>query len=151
VRCDFGYCGHYWPIVPAPDDTWLCVWRNWWNEDWQWKPKYSEKTCPSSATLSTTNPTRLDPGLNPGRSGGKPATNRLSYGAASFTRLHWQQMLKQRFSSAGTSNNFLCGCGRWSIFVAHDGFLVSKIIFLVSSVDLLIIFTRMFRPCGIRV
>jgi hypothetical protein len=28
----------------------------WWNEDWQGKPKYSEKTCPS-ATLSTTNPT----------------------------------------------------------------------------------------------
>jgi hypothetical protein len=27
-----------------------------WNEDWQGKPKYSEKTCPS-ATLSTTNPT----------------------------------------------------------------------------------------------
>jgi hypothetical protein len=24
----------------------------------------------------------LDPGLNPGRRGGKPATNRLSYGAA---------------------------------------------------------------------
>jgi hypothetical protein len=51
------------------------------NEDWQGKPKYSEKTCPS-ATLSTTNPTWLDPGLNPGRRGGKPATNRLSYGAA---------------------------------------------------------------------
>jgi hypothetical protein len=34
-----------------------------------------------SATLSTTNPT-LDRGLNPGRRGGKPATNRLSYGAA---------------------------------------------------------------------
>jgi hypothetical protein len=29
---------------------------NWWNEDWQGKPKYSKKTCPS-ATLSTTNPT----------------------------------------------------------------------------------------------
>jgi hypothetical protein len=27
-----------------------------WNEDWQGKPKYSEKTCPG-ATLSTTNPT----------------------------------------------------------------------------------------------
>jgi hypothetical protein len=27
----------------------------WWNDDWQRKPKYSEKTCPS-ATLSTTNP-----------------------------------------------------------------------------------------------
>jgi hypothetical protein len=42
---------------------------------------YSEKACPS-ATLSTTNPTSLDPGLNPDRRGGKPATNRLSYGAA---------------------------------------------------------------------
>jgi hypothetical protein len=20
MRWDFGYCGHYWPIVPAPDD-----------------------------------------------------------------------------------------------------------------------------------
>jgi hypothetical protein len=29
--------------------------------------------------LSTTNPTWLDPGLNPGRRGGKPATNRLSW------------------------------------------------------------------------
>jgi hypothetical protein len=28
------------------------------------------------------NPTWPDPGLNPGRRGGKPATNRLSYGAA---------------------------------------------------------------------
>jgi hypothetical protein len=28
-----------------------------------------------------TNPTWLDPGLNPGRRGVKPATNRLSYGA----------------------------------------------------------------------
>jgi hypothetical protein len=32
--------------------------------------------CPSQ------NPTRPDPGLNPGRRGGEPATNRLSYGAA---------------------------------------------------------------------
>jgi hypothetical protein len=36
-----------------------------------------EKTC-ASATLSTTNPTCLDPGLNPARRCGKPATNRLS-------------------------------------------------------------------------
>jgi hypothetical protein len=28
------------------------------------------------------NPTWPDPGLNPGRRGGKPATNGLSYGAA---------------------------------------------------------------------
>jgi hypothetical protein len=32
--------------------------------------------CPSQ------NPTWPDPGLNPGRRGGKPAINRLSYGAA---------------------------------------------------------------------
>jgi hypothetical protein len=31
-------------------------WSNLWNEDWQGKPKYSKKTCPST-TLSTTNPT----------------------------------------------------------------------------------------------
>jgi hypothetical protein len=34
--------------------------------------------CPSQ------NPTWPDPGLNPGRRGGKPETNRLSYGAASW-------------------------------------------------------------------
>jgi hypothetical protein len=72
---------HYWPIVPSPDGRWWWLWRNWWNEDWQGKSKYSEKTCPS-ATLSTTNPTWLDPGLNPVCRGGKPATNRVSYGAA---------------------------------------------------------------------
>jgi hypothetical protein len=77
------YCGHFWPIVPAPDDRWGWLWSNWWNEDWQGKPKYSEKTGPS-ATLSTTNPTWPDPGSNPGRRGGKPATNRLSYGANHF-------------------------------------------------------------------
>jgi hypothetical protein len=81
VRWDFGYCGHYWSIVPAPDGRWGWLWRNSWNEDWQGKPKYSEKTY-RSATLNTKNPTWLDPVLNPGRRGGKPATNRLSYGAA---------------------------------------------------------------------
>jgi hypothetical protein len=45
------------------------------------KPKYWEKTSPS-ATLSTTNPTWHDLGSNPGRRGGKPATNHLSYGTA---------------------------------------------------------------------
>jgi hypothetical protein len=42
--------------------------------------------CPSQ------NPTWPDPGLNPGRRGGKPATNRLSYGAAlvfEVTELRW--------------------------------------------------------------
>jgi hypothetical protein len=56
------YWGHYWPIATAPHDRWWWLRRNWWNEDWQGKPKYSEKTYPS-AILSTTNPTWLDLGL----------------------------------------------------------------------------------------
>jgi hypothetical protein len=31
-----------WPIIPAPDVRW--VWRIWWNDNWQGKPKYSEKS-----------------------------------------------------------------------------------------------------------
>jgi hypothetical protein len=69
-------------------------WRSWWNE-WQGKPKYSEKTC-SDATLSTTNLTWPDPGLNPGRRGGKPATNRFSYGAA-ISNTHSERC--EKFSS----------------------------------------------------
>jgi hypothetical protein len=71
-----------WPIVPAPDDRWWWVWSSRWNENWQGKPKYWERTC-SSATLPTTNPTWPDLGRNPGNRGGKPATNCLSYGTAS--------------------------------------------------------------------
>jgi hypothetical protein len=74
-----------WPIVPAPDDRWWVCSRRW-NEKWQGKPKYSEKTCPS-ATLSITNPTWPDLSSNPGFRGGKPATNRLSYGTASLDTL----------------------------------------------------------------
>jgi hypothetical protein len=69
-----------WPIVPAPGDRWW-VWSSRWNKNCQGKPKYSEKTCPST-TLPTTNPTWPDLGSNPGRRGGKPANNRLSYGTA---------------------------------------------------------------------
>jgi hypothetical protein len=39
----------YKPQMIDEDDFWSI----WWNKDWQGKPKYSEKTCPS-ATLSTT-------------------------------------------------------------------------------------------------
>jgi hypothetical protein len=42
-----------------------------------------EKTCPG-ATLSTKNPTWTDPGSNPGLSGERPATNRLSHGTADY-------------------------------------------------------------------
>jgi hypothetical protein len=42
----------------------------------------SHMTRPGFEPGSTTNPTWPDPGSNPDRRGGKPATNRLSYGAA---------------------------------------------------------------------
>jgi hypothetical protein len=45
VRWDFGYCGHYWPIVPAPDDRWWWLCRNWKNEDWQGKPLLDRNFC----------------------------------------------------------------------------------------------------------
>jgi hypothetical protein len=81
------HVGHWMAYCTCPG--WLWWWRIWWNEDWQGKPTYSEKTCPS-ATLSSTNPTWPDPGLNPGRRGGKPATNSLSYGAAK-EMLNWDK------------------------------------------------------------
>jgi hypothetical protein len=41
------------------------IWSNWWNEDRQVKPKYSEKTYPSD-TLSTTKSNMIDPVSIPG-------------------------------------------------------------------------------------
>jgi hypothetical protein len=84
------HVGHWMAYCTCPG--WLWLWRIWWNEDWQGKSKYSEKTCPI-ATLATTNLTWPDPGLNPGRRGGKPATNRLSYGAAMTIILTMQKLI----------------------------------------------------------
>jgi hypothetical protein len=77
------HVGHLLAYCTCPG--WLWGWRICWNE-WQGKPRYSEKTCPG-ATLSTTNPTWPYPELNPARRGGKPATNRFSYGAANCSRV----------------------------------------------------------------
>jgi hypothetical protein len=40
------HCGHLMAYCVSPGWLWQC--RNQWN-DWQGKPKYSEKTCPSAA------------------------------------------------------------------------------------------------------
>jgi hypothetical protein len=71
------HVGHFWPILPDPGDC----------EDWEFggikngrgNRSTRRKPCPS-ITLSTTNPTWPYPVSNPGRRGGKPATNR--FGAA---------------------------------------------------------------------
>jgi hypothetical protein len=54
----------------------ICV-----TNDWLWKAKYWKKICPGAA-LSTTIPTRLDPGRSLSNAGGKPATIGLSHGTA---------------------------------------------------------------------
>jgi hypothetical protein len=94
-----------WPIVPAPDDRWW-AWSSLWNEDWQGKPKYSEKTY-SSDTLSTTNPTWHDLGSNPGRRGGNPAINRLCYGTALHIGLSWYDLRKTQLKFHEHSLNIL--------------------------------------------
>jgi hypothetical protein len=58
------------PTVLTPDHEWVLSSR--WNDIWQEKRKYLEKTCPT-ATTSSTNPTRPHVGSNPGRRSGKPA------------------------------------------------------------------------------
>jgi hypothetical protein len=83
-----GTAATVWPTVPAPDDR-LWLWSNQWNPNWQGKPRYSEKTFPS-AILSTTNSTWPDLSSNPGRCGGKLATNRLSYGTAFPVRYYFK-------------------------------------------------------------
>jgi hypothetical protein len=60
------------------------------------KPSYSDRTCPS-ATLSTTNLTWSALGCNPGRRGGKLATNRL-----------WLSRCQDVNKPADPRNCFLC-------------------------------------------
>jgi hypothetical protein len=59
------------------------------------------KTCPS-ATLSTTNPTRIDPGANPVLRGERPAANYLSHVTAllymlpgSFVTIAWRTFISR--------------------------------------------------------
>jgi hypothetical protein len=81
-----------WHIVPAPDDGWwLWVCSSRWN-DWQGKPKYSKNICPSAA-LSSTNLTWLDLGSNPGRHGGKPATNCLSNDTNKYNTIFFSYLI----------------------------------------------------------
>jgi hypothetical protein len=89
------------------------MWSSRWNENWQGKPKYSEKTCPN-AMFSTTNPTWPDLESNSGRRGGKPATNRLSYGTAyirSFTRIGTVVWYSKSITKWGGSGRE-CACVR---------------------------------------
>jgi hypothetical protein len=68
-----------------------------------------------SAALSTTNPTCC-PDANPGRRGGKPATNRLSYGTAFHVRSYCScyreaALFRFIFSPHDRLRMWSCGCG----------------------------------------
>jgi hypothetical protein len=72
--------GHQYAYWASPG--WLWWWRSWWNDDWQGKPKYSEKKPPQFRFVHH-KPSMLCSDANPGRRGGKSAANRLSYGTTS--------------------------------------------------------------------
>jgi hypothetical protein len=55
--------------------------EQWWNDIFAGETEELGENLPS-ATLSTTNPTWIDPGANPGLRGERPATNRMSHGTA---------------------------------------------------------------------
>jgi hypothetical protein len=62
------------------------------------------KTCPS-ATLSTTNPTWIEPGANPGLRGERPGTNDLSHGTAYMPVGYWLLV------RGGIVQRVPCNCG----------------------------------------
>jgi hypothetical protein len=71
--------------------------------------------CPSQ------NPTLPDAGLTPGRRGGKPATNRLSYGVALTYLVAWSisrscYLMIQAFSASEMSYNFKFNFRYWTLF-----------------------------------
>jgi hypothetical protein len=51
---------------------------------------YAEKKPAPAPLCPPQNPTWLEAGVNPGSRGGKPATNRLSYGAAKTVPFHFE-------------------------------------------------------------
>jgi hypothetical protein len=102
-------------LYELPYDRWIL--GNWWNKDWHGKPKYSEKAYPSD-TLSTIFPTWHDLRSNPGRRGGKPATNRLSYGTAWHLSEAGLESSSSHFSaSALTDLEVLCRQWLWPLYL----------------------------------
>jgi hypothetical protein len=89
------------------------------------------KNLPQRHFRPSQNPTWPDPGLNPGRRCGKPATNRLSYGAALQP-----SALRKIVISSHSLLYFSFGCLSWNIFPLTCQFppsLLGKNIFLSIS------------------
>jgi hypothetical protein len=113
----------------SPYDRWWWLWSNWWTEDWWAKPNYSRKTC-TSPSLSTTKPTWPNPGSNPGRRGGKPATNRLSYGAV-LTLNSTQLLNSLKWSHVSSLHNF--GKDRVEVTTSNSSSIIACLFVSVGS------------------
>jgi hypothetical protein len=83
MRKSTRHCGQLLAYCTCPG--WLWGWRIWWNEMWlAGETEVFGETLPQRHFVH--HKSHLpDLGANPGCSGGKPATNRLSYGAAQIT------------------------------------------------------------------
>jgi hypothetical protein len=103
-----------------------------WNE-WQGKPKYSEKTCPDA--------TWPDPELNPGRRGGKPATNHFSYGVAMFCRM-WPSY--NNLQSLPDCWKYSYGFKQRCFMAFSDGF--DPLQELAKTVATIFMFQRLYYP-----
>jgi hypothetical protein len=80
----WGYwrCGHSWPIVSALGIVKMMIVEKQMECRLAGETKVLGENLPQRHFCPSQNPTWPDPGLNPDRRGGKPATNRLGYGAA---------------------------------------------------------------------
>jgi hypothetical protein len=78
----------------------------WWNENWQEKLKYLEKTS-HSAALSTTNGTWLEQGSNLDSRGWNRATKCLNYGTALTIKATCEVRLEDLTTSNTESTTFL--------------------------------------------
>jgi hypothetical protein len=72
-------CRHWRKYCSSP--RWYEFGERWWNDIDRGNRRTRRKTFPS-ATLSTTNPTWIDPGANTGLRGERRATNDLNHGTA---------------------------------------------------------------------
>jgi hypothetical protein len=72
-----------------------------------------EENLPQRNSCPSQNPTWPDPGLNPGRRGGKPATNRLSYCAASPDPYFTYLVVDKRNNWIQLSNNKSTTLDKW--------------------------------------
>jgi hypothetical protein len=69
------------------------------------EPEVLGENLPQRHFCPSQNPTWPNPGLNPDRRGGKPATNRLSYGAAKRASSEYKSRELLQYEHSGTHHS----------------------------------------------